>query len=370
MDTSKFFGRKKSAQAMVEFAIALPILLLLLYGILEAGRFVFIYSSIVTASRQAVRYGSATGLGSGTTVNRYQDCAGIRQAAQRADYLNSFADSSIKIKWDSGPATTIHDICLGGAATEPTFEPSSGNTTRLIVEIDGSYTPIVPRIVPFMARPVKAESARTILVSVAIVVTDPPRTWIAPTATPTITRTSTLTFTPSTTPTETLTPLFTYTPTLSPTATITPSPTISPTVTITPTITTTPVSDCKRNVVASLAPVGNTLTMTITNPYNYPLTTGDGTITWNDDKGHQMGGDKTLKLMSITAGSTILWNAGPTLPGVSTQTFTTPFVIPPYPGSVTLVFTFHQSYDNLDGTESALINLTTNGCQGIFINSK
>ena len=46
---------------MVEFAIALPVLLLLLYGILEAGRLLFVYSTVVTASRQAARYGATTG---------------------------------------------------------------------------------------------------------------------------------------------------------------------------------------------------------------------------------------------------------------------------------------------------------------------
>ena len=34
------------AQAIVEFAIALPILLVLLVGILEVGRMLFIYSSV------------------------------------------------------------------------------------------------------------------------------------------------------------------------------------------------------------------------------------------------------------------------------------------------------------------------------------
>ena len=63
--------KKNKAQAMVEFALVLPILLMLLYGILEAGRLLFIYSTIVTASRQAVRYGSATGEGSVQAVTAF-----------------------------------------------------------------------------------------------------------------------------------------------------------------------------------------------------------------------------------------------------------------------------------------------------------
>lgn len=374
MEKMKFLDRKKPAQAMVEFAIALPVLLLLLYGILEAGRFVFIYSSIVTASRQAVRYGSATGIGTGgTTTLRYQDCAGIRQAAQRADYLNAFDDEDIVIEYDQGPGTTVNTICSGGVPAEPTFEPSTGNTTRLRVRIDGDFNPVVPRIVPFIRRsadsgnPVRAESARTILVSVAIVVTDPPRTWIAPTPTATITRTPTATFTSTSTPTETPTPIFTNTPTLTPTATLTP--TVTNTVTPSPTSTYTPTSVpmCADITGSRLTRSGNTLTMTITNPYPWPLTTGAGTVTWNYYKGHQTGSDKTLDLMSIEAAGTLIWNSGPTS-NVATQTFATPFVIPAN-GTVTIVFTFDQSYDNLDGTEDVLVNLTTPGCVGKFIQS-
>src|SRR5512141_46755 len=91
-----FPGEKKPAQAMVEFAIALPVLLLLLYGILEAGRLLFLYSTVVTASRQAARYSTTTGDGGGSnpvygvpraTVARFRDCAGIRGAANAVGYL-------------------------------------------------------------------------------------------------------------------------------------------------------------------------------------------------------------------------------------------------------------------------------------------
>src|SRR5512134_1705578 len=99
MKVHKITPKKTKAQAMVEFAIVLPILLLLLYGLLETGRLLFIYSSIVTATRQASRYGSATGQGSDYTaeggpnnssVPRYQDCYGIRRAADRVNFLRAF----------------------------------------------------------------------------------------------------------------------------------------------------------------------------------------------------------------------------------------------------------------------------------------
>src|SRR5215218_7275038 len=128
MNVKKITPKKNKAQAMVEFAIVLPILLLLLYGILEAGRLLFIYSTIVTASRQAVRYGSATGQGLSTTIPRYQDCAGIRLAAQKVDFLNSFDDADILIQYDAGPGTIPTPYCTGSADTS--FIPSNANNNR------------------------------------------------------------------------------------------------------------------------------------------------------------------------------------------------------------------------------------------------
>ena len=51
---------KSPAQAMVEFALVLPILLLVVYGLIEVGRALFIYNSVASAARQATRYGAAT----------------------------------------------------------------------------------------------------------------------------------------------------------------------------------------------------------------------------------------------------------------------------------------------------------------------
>jgi uncharacterized repeat protein (TIGR01451 family) len=191
MKLNTFAPKKTRAQAMVEFAIVLPLLLLLLYGILEAGRLLFMYSTIVTATRQASRYGSATGQGGDYTsiggpdnraYPRYQDCYGIRLAADRVDFLNSFdLINDLTIAYDNGEGTPVTDFdgaCDGDA--DPDVKPSTNNDTRIVVTVDGNFFPIVPRLVPFIERsnangnPISATSARTIIIAISIEVTPPP----------------------------------------------------------------------------------------------------------------------------------------------------------------------------------------------------
>ena len=381
MKSNRTAPKKTKAQAMVEFALVLPLLLMLLYGILEAGRLLFIYSTIVTASRQAVRYGSATGQGLSTTIPRYQDCAGIRLAAQKVDFLNSFDDSDILIQYDSGPSTstTPTTYCTGSADTS--FIPSSANNNRLLVTIDGDYLPIIPKLIPFVERsvakgdPIHAKSARTILVSVAIVVTVPPSTFLpsTPTATPTV---NTPTFTPSNTPTNTLTntPIFTNTPTLTPSPTVTPTFTLSPTITNTPTITLTPtitptqVTGCiqlQQSGAGAITLSGNTMTISITNAQAYAVTIKDIFVVWNHDKGHQVGSDKSLILQSasISGSLTPFW-AGTNLGPSTTLTSVTPLTIPGNNTVTKITFTFDKSYDLFDNSEELLINFATPGCEG------
>jgi Flp pilus assembly protein TadG len=179
-----FFQGKRPAQAMVEFAIALPILLLLLYGILETGRLLFLYSTVVTASRTAVRYGAVTGQGL-NGVPRYQDCTGIRQSAQRMGFLGQF--DTINLAYDSGPGTTETPYCTSGT-TDASLDTTKleGNRTRLVVTVTDAFTPLV-RLVPFLPRNITATSRRTILYSVPIVVDQEEQTWDKTATTLTIT---------------------------------------------------------------------------------------------------------------------------------------------------------------------------------------
>ena len=162
------------AQAVVEFAIALPILLLIVYGLIETGRLLFIYSSVNNASRQAVRYGSTTGDGP-NGVPRFEECAEIRAAAQSADFLNAFDDSDIVITYDTGDATPItgntYDTCdgsgiPGGSTTMDKIAENPG--MRVTVTIDADFNALMPNIVPFLSRTFTAISSRTLLQTIEV----------------------------------------------------------------------------------------------------------------------------------------------------------------------------------------------------------
>jgi hypothetical protein len=154
-------GRSK-AQSMVEFALVLPILLMIVYGLLEVGRLIFIYSTVITATREAVRYGSASGMVSGEP--QYKDCVGIRNAAQHVDFLDSFnKDVDIDILYSTG-----NHISFGTAACPSRSSlqdvPSGG---WIEVSVKATFTPMAS-IVPLNAMTLSSTSRRTIIGSVQL----------------------------------------------------------------------------------------------------------------------------------------------------------------------------------------------------------
>ena len=160
---------------MMEFALVLPTLLVLLYGLLETGRYLFIYASTITAARQAARYGSATGNNPDLVdTPYYNDCVGIDASARRVGFLNTF--ESVAISYDGGLDSFGNAIALSPQPVDPqcaNFIPT-GNTNRIIVTVTAKIYPIVP-ILPLKEWTVTSTSERIILTSVDIYVApDPP----------------------------------------------------------------------------------------------------------------------------------------------------------------------------------------------------
>ena len=110
------------------------------------------------------------------------------------------------------------------------------------------------------------------------------------------------------------------------------------------------------------------MTMTITNPNAWPISINDVFVVWDHDRGHLTGNDKSLILQSASVGGVPFWTGTSTGPS-DTLTPASPVSIPAG-GSITITFTFHQSYDRSDGSEELLVNLSTPGCEGFPIHEK
>lgn len=363
------------AQAMVEFMLALPLLLVLIYGIIEVSRMIFILASVANASRQAARYGAGSGEFDGTTY--YQDCDGIRDVANQSAILTTFDE--INITYDRGLTPEGDQIQIldidpdPNSDTCPVDDNIIRNGDRIIVQVRASYEPIVD-ILPMDPIEVVSASARTFLISVPIFGSALPTGFAAETSTPskvpTLTEAPrTPTLPPSSTatlPASGTTPggaIRTPTNTLPPTLTFTPSYTPLPT--LTPSITPTAIS-CTGLTGVSHGPLvfeDNVMRMTIFNNTGHALTTAQVYVEWNHDNGHD-GSDSTLHLNHVTlAQQTYSEDI------FAPSAFITPFypIIPP--GESVVRFYFNQTYDRLDGTERIIITIGTPGCVNYPVDS-
>ena len=147
-------------QAIAEFAIALPILLLILVGLFEVGRMVFIYSAVTNGSRNAVRYASAVGLGS-DGLTKYNNCAVIKEIAVESAYLAPV--TSVVITYDDGsgvalPGDSNCDVWTSGSV-DTGIDVSSGD--RVTVQVTAQYKPMVS-LIPFTTLDIVSTNSRTI----------------------------------------------------------------------------------------------------------------------------------------------------------------------------------------------------------------
>jgi len=169
MNTKRQIKKKKilgdHAQAIVEFAIALPVLLAIIIGIFEVGRLIFIYSAVTNSSRTAVRYASAVGYEDSGSYRKYMYCDGIKNVAIKSAYLVPSSNLTITITYDEGPGTSA--IVTGGCnATggEDADVLSAGVTTgdRVKVVVAAQYKPML-KLIPIPSRTITSSSSRTIL---------------------------------------------------------------------------------------------------------------------------------------------------------------------------------------------------------------
>lgn len=142
-----------TGQGMVEFSLVLPVLLLIIFGIIGFGHLFFVYSSVVAASREAARWGTASGA-SPNGVPYYKDCTGIVDAAVRVGKYAGVGPGNVQIHYDNGPDNANEFSCPYDAKV---FD-------RIKVSVTVDYRPIVP-LVNIPSIPLTATTRRTIMLA-------------------------------------------------------------------------------------------------------------------------------------------------------------------------------------------------------------
>jgi len=83
-------GRKNAGQELLEYAITLPIFLLIIFGIFDLGRVVFYASTLQNAAREGARYG---------IVNPHDTANVIDRVKQRSLGLDP-NDITVTVNWN------------------------------------------------------------------------------------------------------------------------------------------------------------------------------------------------------------------------------------------------------------------------------
>ncbi|MBC7249697.1 MAG: pilus assembly protein [Anaerolineae bacterium] len=227
------FSHRQKGQGLLEFALVLPVLLMITFLLIETGRVFHAYVTVQNAARMAVRY-AVTGqtkteaemslpgwTGEPDRVASIKDVA--YQETRGLDRQHVYYDADSCRYGRDEPRTLI--ICVWGPDDdedgEPDIDNPGGPGERVVVDVRYNLeiiTPLLSSITPDVTLTGRAE-----MINEGFGLTGQSHGGVLPPTLPPIpTSGPTPTFTP--TPTETATPTETPTPTYTPTFTPTPEP--------------------------------------------------------------------------------------------------------------------------------------------------
>jgi Flp pilus assembly protein TadG len=119
---ASLFRRRSRAQTLVEFALVLPIFFLLLFGLIDVGRLVYMNSTVSQAAREAARLGAVEASWLASTNAKCNQAGGpvcpANLAALRADMLA--AGNRMMTPFGSIANATFYTRCDAAGVPPPT----------------------------------------------------------------------------------------------------------------------------------------------------------------------------------------------------------------------------------------------------------
>ena len=121
-------GRDRRGQTLVEFALILPIFLLIVVGLFDVGRGIYAYNTIANSARAAARVAIVD-----------QDPIAVRAEARQAGVALGLQDSDIELtscsEFDCAYSVTItYDYQPATPFIGALFDPTLSSTAEMAVE--------------------------------------------------------------------------------------------------------------------------------------------------------------------------------------------------------------------------------------------
>jgi hypothetical protein len=149
---SSFKRARRRGQSLVEFALVLPIFLLLIMGVVDAGRLVYMNSTLSNAAREGARTGSVEARW--MPPNNTGACggaSGLKCPATQAALLADIKATADYMNTPFGPVAAAYMRCTAAGSVAPavgTNTTCSPNSTgsQLTVRVTQTWSALTPLI--------------------------------------------------------------------------------------------------------------------------------------------------------------------------------------------------------------------------------
>ena len=148
---------RSGGQSLVEFALVIPIIILLIVGFVEIGRAVFAYNTIANAARQAVRVAVVNQIPDVTDCDEtrpvedpYEPHWSLRGCAIAAAAPLGITTANVSVSYTPPASTTLscspvlHVGCLAAVTVTYQYTPSTPFVSSLIGPISMTQTSEMP----------------------------------------------------------------------------------------------------------------------------------------------------------------------------------------------------------------------------------
>src|SRR4029077_16914007 len=110
---------RRRGQSLVEFALVLPIFLLLIMGVIDAGRLVYMNSTLSNAAREGARTGAVEAGWKGQSGGSCGAAAGKKCPADDAALLADIKATADDMNAPFGPVAAAYVRCTGDGSVAP-----------------------------------------------------------------------------------------------------------------------------------------------------------------------------------------------------------------------------------------------------------